>query len=216
MRINKFIAQSSGLSRRSVDQAINTGRIWVNNHPAIIGQEVVDTDTVALDGEVLSPFVKHVTIMLNKPVGFVVSRNGQGSKTVYDLLTPEFYDLKPIGRLDKDSSGLLLLTNDGQLANELMHPKFLKQKIYKVTLDKTLQAEAQAKIEQGVQLEDGLSKISLTGTGKNWIVKIAEGRNRQIRRTFAKLNYGVIQLHRISFGNYQLGDLALGKFKIIN
>jgi 23S rRNA pseudouridine2605 synthase len=122
MRLNKFIAQSTGLSRRAADAAIAQGRVSVNGREAALGKEVGESDTVVLDNSAITPAVNTVTIMLNKPVGYVCSRNGQGSKTVYDLLPPEYQQLKPVGRLDKDSSGLLLMTNDGDLAYELTHP----------------------------------------------------------------------------------------------
>ena len=215
MRINKFIAQASGLSRRTVDQFIKANRIQVNDHPAAIGQIVNELDTVKLDDQMLTLPAQTITIMLNKPAGYVVSRAGQGSRTIYNLLPSELHDLKPIGRLDKDSSGLLLLTNNGQQTYELMHPKFLKQKTYKVTLNKALRQEDRIKIERGLNLEDGLSKMTLNGIGKNWTAVITEGRNRQIRRTFESLGYTVVYLHRISIGNYRLGGLASGKFKKI-
>jgi 23S rRNA pseudouridine2605 synthase len=159
--------------------------------------------------------------MLNKPVGYVCSRNGQGSKTVYDLLPPEYQQLKTVGRLDKDSSGLLLLTNDGQLAQELTHPSQQKRKVYEVTLDKPLQPLHRQMIsDHGVSLEDGPSKLELErqhdGDDTKWIVTMHEGRNRQIRRTFAALGYEVIQLHRTKFGNYQLGTLQKGKLKALS
>lgn len=215
MRINKFIAQFTGLSRRSVDTAISSNRILVNGQPARIGQDISSEDTVTLDGKIIEPTEQSITIMLNKPRGFVVSRVGQGSRTIYDLLPNELRRLKPVGRLDKDSSGLLLLTDDGSLANKLTHPKFMKQKIYQVKLDKPLDTKHKTRIEQGVLLTDGLSKMSLTGNSTNWTVTISEGRNRQIRRTYEKLNYRVINLHRIKFGNYNLDGLEIGKYKII-
>jgi 23S rRNA pseudouridine2605 synthase len=123
MRLNKYIAFHTGLSRRRVDQLIKDGKVMVNTKPASLGQEISAQDKVAVDGLEVKSAGKITTIMLNKPAGYVVSRNGQGSKTIYDLLPEEFHNLKPIGRLDKDSSGLLLLTNDGALANELRSTK---------------------------------------------------------------------------------------------
>src|SRR5438874_1726673 len=105
MRINKFVAQTTGLSRRTVDTAIEEGRVSVNSLPASAGQQIATSDVVTLDGRPITPVVKTLTLILNKPVGYVVSRDGQGSQTVYDLLPPEYHSLKPVGRLDKDSSG---------------------------------------------------------------------------------------------------------------
>jgi 23S rRNA pseudouridine2605 synthase len=212
MRLNKYIAFHTGLSRRRVDQLIKDGKVMVNTKPASLGQEISAQDKVAVDGLEVKSAGKITTIMLNKPAGYVVSRNGQGSKTIYDLLPEEFHNLKPIGRLDKDSSGLLLLTNDGALANELTHPSRQKEKIYEVELDKPLKLEDKKRIEQGVTLEDGGSSLLLKGADQKWEVKMHEGRNRQIRRTFAALDYRVIKLHRTQFGEHQLNQLATAKY----
>jgi 23S rRNA pseudouridine2605 synthase len=150
----------------------------------------------------------------------VCSRNGQGSQTVYALLPPKFASLQPVGRLDKDSSGLLLMTSDGQLAHELTHPSFQKVKVYEVTLDKDLQPLHRQMIsDHGVTLDDGVSKFELErlhdSDEKIWHVRLHEGRNRQIRRTFAALGYTVTTLHRTKFGPYSLGSLAPGSFQEI-
>jgi len=224
MRINKYIAQASSLSRRKADEAIAAGRVQINGQSAEQGQEIGDTDTVTLDGRAITPPVKTITIMLNKPVGYVVSRNGQGSPTIYELLPAEYQNLQPVGRLDKDSSGLLLLTNDGDLANELTHPSHQKLKIYQVTLDKPLTPDDKTRIEQGIELEDGPSKLEIKTLENRksvienchlYEVKMSEGRNRQIRRTFAALGYKVQTLHRTHFGDHQLGTLQSGKIKEI-
>ena len=128
MRINQYVARATGLSRRKADAAIAQGRVAVNGQTTGVGTEVAATDAVTLDGHAIAISLQTITIMLNKPPGYVVSRAGQGSKTVYDLLPAEYRQLKPVGRLDKDSSGLLLLTNDGNLANELTHPRHAKTK----------------------------------------------------------------------------------------
>lgn len=214
MRINQFVARATGLSRRAADTAIAAGRVTVNRLPAEAGQSVAAADIVELDNHQLS-LQTDITVILNKPVGYVCSRNGQGSRTVYDLLPPELHHLKPVGRLDKDSSGLLLMTTDGTLANQLTHPKFGKQKVYKIQLDKVLKPTDQLTLEKGVKLEDGLSHLQLQGKERNWTVTLAEGRNRQIRRTFAALDYGVTKLHRTVFGEYVLDDLASGNFQEI-
>jgi 23S rRNA pseudouridine2605 synthase len=220
MRINKFVAASSSLSRRAADAAIAGGRVLVNGKLPQPGQDAGPTDTVTLDGSAITPDVKSVTIMFNKPPAIVVSRDGQGANTVYDLLPPEYRQLNPIGRLDKYSSGLLLLTNDGQLAQELTHPSHQKIKVYEILLDKPLQPLHRQMIsDHGLQLEDGLSKLQLERQKEAddiaWLVTMHEGRNRQIRRTFEALGYRVTHLHRIQFGSYKLGDLAPGKIKVI-
>lgn len=215
MRINKFIASSTSLSRRAADVAITNGRVQVDGKPAEQGTDVSTASIVTLDGRAITPAVKTITIMLNKPRGYVVSRDGQGSETIYDILPAEYQQLNPVGRLDKDSSGLLLLTNDGELANQLTHPKYQKVKVYEVTLDKPLQPLHQQMIsDHGVMLEDGLSKFSISQIERGnteYEVTMHEGRNRQIRRTFAALGYTVVNLHRTHFGTYTLGTLKPGK-----
>ncbi len=222
MRINRYVAASSGLSRRAADKAIQEGRVQVNGIIATVATAVADNDHVTLDGKALSVPNITQTILLNKPAGYVVSRDGQGSKTIYDLLPPELHNLKPIGRLDKQSSGLLLLTNDGELAHQLTHPSFQKTKIYEVRLDQPLQPlHRQIVSEMGVQLEDGPSRLGLErlrdGDEQGWRVTMHEGRNRQIRRTFAALGYEVRYLHRTQFGNYHLpAGLKAGSYETVS
>ncbi len=211
MRINKFVAQATGMSRRSADKLIKNELIRINDTVADHGDNVTNNDEVRLAGKPIK-LLKNTTILLNKPVGYVCSRNGQGSKTIYNLIPKKYHHLKPVGRLDKDSSGLLLLTNDGYLANKLTHPSFQKNKIYNVTLNKKLEDSAKKQINEGVALKDGVSKLHLTEKGSSLVVSMHEGRNRQIRRTFNQLGYEVTSLHRIQFGTYKLGHLNNGDF----
>ena len=218
MRINKLVAQATGLSRRAADQAISERRVLVNGRPASAGQQVTTDDKVEFDGQTIGqPIEPSLTLILHKPAGYVVSRRGQGSRTIYDLLPLEYHSLKPVGRLDKDSSGLLLLTNDGQLAYQLTHPSFVKPKIYEIELDKPLLSTDQQQIEQGVKLDDGPSKLLLRPLGdqRHWQITMHEGRNRQIRRSFDALGYRVAKLHRTHFGPYALDDLASGQLRLI-
>lgn len=218
MRLNKFIALATGMGRRPADQAVAAGRVKVNGETPAVGQEVSLSDQVTLDGKLLAaPSQSATTIMLNKPAGYVVSRNGQGSETIYDLLPQEYHHLKSVGRLDKDSSGLLLLTDDGQLTFELTHPSRQKQKIYEVTLDQPLQPlHRQMIVDYGIMLDDGPSKFQVArlqdGDETKWQISMHEGRNRQIRRTFAALGYTISRLHRTQFGNYKLGALQPGRY----
>jgi 23S rRNA pseudouridine2605 synthase len=215
MRINKFVAQASGLSRRNADHAIEAGRVRIGNRVAGLGDMVTNEDSVTLDGQLITAPAKQLTIIIcNKPAGYVCSRNGQGSPTVYDLLPPEYHDLKIAGRLDKDSSGLVLLTNDGELANNLTHPRYIKTKLYEIELDKVLAPDDRANLEEGVKLDDGISALKLKplGSGKQWQIEMHEGRNRQIRRTFAALGYTVQTLHRTLVGTYSLGDVKPGRY----
>jgi 23S rRNA pseudouridine2605 synthase len=217
MRLNVFIAQASDLSRRAADRAIEAGRVSINGAPPTLGQQVALADVVLLDGQKLQLQQQSQTVLFHKPVGYVCSRNGQGSRTIYELLPKELTILNPIGRLDKDSSGLLLLTNDGQLTQQLSHPRYQKIKVYHVELDSGLQPLHQQMIsDYGITLEDGVSKLQLQGldgSRRTWEVRMHEGRNRQIRRTFESLGYKVAKLHRVQFGDYHLGDLSPGKYK---
>ena len=222
MRLNKFLAQATGMGRRPADQAIAAGRVQINGQPAAVGKDVSPSDQIMLDGNpiVISDQVT-TTIILNKPAGYVVSRSGQGSKTIYDLLPSEYHQLKPVGRLDKDSSGLLLLTNDGQLAYGLTHPSHQKHKIYEIALSKSLQPlHRQMITDYGVMLDDGPSKFQLDrlrdGDETRWRVTMHEGRNRQIRRTFAALGYTVDKLHRTQFGRYELAALEPGRYAAVS
>lgn len=217
MRINKYVALATGISRRAADTAIEQGRVLVNGGIPQAGQDITD-EWVTLDGSGITTDVKIQTIMLNKPIGYVCSRDGQGSKTIYELLPSELHHLKPVGRLDKYSSGLLLLTNDGQLAHELTHPSRQKNKIYEVALNKPLQPLHRQMIQDhGLTLSDGPSKLQLArqqdSDDKRWVVTMHEGRNRQIRRTFSALDYGINKLHRTHFGKYALNGLDESKWK---
>jgi 23S rRNA pseudouridine2605 synthase len=220
MRLNKYIASSTDLSRRAADTAIAEGRVLVNGAPPSVGYDVSSSDNVTLDNRAITLAVKTITVMLNKPVGYVCSRRGQGSLTIYELLPEEYHNLNPVGRLDKNSSGLLLLTNDGDLANQLTHPSFVKNKVYEVRLDKPLEPlHRQMLSDHGVMLNDGVSKFELArrddGDDTKWTVTMHEGRNRQIRRSFMALGYTVTALRRTQFGEYRLGELENGTYEPI-
>jgi 23S rRNA pseudouridine2605 synthase len=219
-RLNKYLAFQLGVSRREADNSIAAGHVKVNGTTAILGGRFEDTDTITYKGKALAQRGAHTYVALNKPIGYVSSRKQQGDvPTLYSLLPEKYHNLKPVGRLDKDSSGLLLLTDDGDFAYNMTHPKFYKVKTYEVLLDTDLQPLHQQMISDfGIQLEDGPSKLSLEKRGdgaKDWLVTMHEGRNRQIRRTFSSIGYTVTALHRISFGTYSLENLQPGDFKEI-
>lgn len=220
MRINKFVALcSTSMSRRAADRAVEMGRIKINGELAVPGSLVNEGDLVTVDDRPLTPPKKLVTIIFNKPAGYVCSKRGQGSQTIYDLLPESFRPLNPIGRLDKDSSGLLLLTNDGDRAQDLTHPSKQKTKVYEIKLDKPLSNKDVTKITStGVLLGDGESRLQLDKLGNSpleWKVSMHEGRNRQIRRTFQAIDYKVTRIHRTQFGPYKLGNLGVGLYKIV-
>ncbi len=214
-RLNKFIALHQGLSRRAADELIENGKVTVDGISARPGQQVAEEQKVIVDGKAINARTALVYIALNKPIGYVCSRRAQDdTPTIYSLLPPELHHLKPVGRLDKDSSGLLLLTNDGDFAHKMTHPSFHKQKSYEVALSKNLEPLHQQMIsDRGIDLHDGNSRLRLEKIGddnrKQWRVLMHEGRNRQIRRTFEALGYHVTKLHRTHFGNYSLVELGL-------
>lgn len=212
MRLNKFLADNTELSRRKADTAIENGRAKVNETVAVLGTVVAAGDKVFLDGKPVESTNtgNKVTILLNKPVGYVCSKNGQGNPTVYEFLPDDYQGLNIAGRLDKDSSGLVVLTNDGKLLNELTHPSNNKEKIYEVTLERELTPDDMSKLIKGVDIGDNrpskfknIKKIS----ENTYEVVLEEGRNRQIRRSFEAINYKVSQLHREQLGQYHLGKL---------
>jgi 23S rRNA pseudouridine2605 synthase len=219
VRLNKYVASALAIGRRQVDELIEQGRILVNGSQPALGSRVQPSDEIVVDGQPITPHQQTYSYLaLHKPINYVCSRRQQGdTPTIYALLPKKYHHLKPVGRLDKDSSGLLLLTNDGDFAHRMTHPSFGKIKRYEVTLDHPLQPlHHQMITDHGITLPDGVSKLSLQRLHDNeatqWLVTMHEGRNRQIRRTFTALGYTVIQLHRTQFGAYQLQDLAPGAY----
>ena len=220
IRLNKFLAERLGVSRREADELISAGKVTINNHTAELGARVTELDRIYCNNKPVPFANSYIYIAFHKPVGYVCSRHAQGSApTMYELLPAKYQKLKTVGRLDKDSSGLILLTNDGDFAYQMTHPKFRKTKVYEVDLDRPLEPLHQQMIsDYGVMLDDGPSQFkviksftepsSKKGESQvSYTAILTEGRNRQIRRTFASLGYHVTRLHRISFGKYELGDL---------
>lgn len=220
-RLNKYLAYNLGFSRREADNLISSGAVIVGGTVAALGSRVTDGQVVSVNGKLVTTKQQATYIMLNKPVGYVSSRKQQGAApTLYDLLPSELHSLKTVGRLDKDSSGLILLTDDGDFTQSMTHPRFYKVKTYQVSLHKALEPLHQQMISDfGIALEDGPSRLGLeclNDDRQQWLVTMHEGRNRQIRRTFAALGYNVTKLHRISFGSYQLGDLQPGDYRSVS
>ena len=252
LRLNKFLAERLGLSRREADAEIVAGKVKINGQTAILGAKIDKNSKVCYNRKTVPFNTDFLYLALNKPVGYVCSRRAQGNTpTIYELLPQKYQHLKTVGRLDKDSSGLILLTNDGDFAFQMTHPKFRKTKVYEVELDHPLAPLHQQMIsDYGVLLDDGVSRFKVvrragetgnlrafattgaideaspvtTGASEealklsvspSYLVFLTEGRNRQIRRTFATLGYTVTKLHRTDFGKYQLGNLKPGKYAII-
>lgn len=223
LRLNKFIALQLGVSRRQADDFIAGGKITINDRRATLGARFSANDIIKLGEKTISNQPEDFEyILFNKPKGYVCSRKKQGeNETIYTILPKEFKTLKPVGRLDKDSSGLIILTNDGDFTFQMTHPKFYKIKEYIVKLDQALAPLHQQMIADfGVDLSDGKSKLGLEKLNddrKSWRVIMSEGRNRQIRRTFSALGYEVVDLHRTIFGNYKLPeDLKFGEYIVLD
>lgn len=217
LRLNKFLAERIGVSRREADELIAAGKVKIDSKVATLGTRIDENSKVWYNGNIIPFETDYLYIAMNKPVGYVCSKKAQGdTPTIYEILPKEYQKLKTVGRLDKDSSGLILLTNDGDFAFQHTHPKFKKEKIYEVELDKPLEPLHQQMIsDYGVMLDDGPSKFTVIHDNNKYIVRLSEGRNRQIRRTFAALGYKVTKLHRTNFGKYELSGLKPGKCVII-
>jgi 23S rRNA pseudouridine2605 synthase len=218
MRLAKYLAHAGVASRRAAETIIAAGRVTVAGETVTDPARDVDEDSrVALDGELLAGAEPRVLYALHKPVGVVsTARDTHGRRTVIELVPANGLRLYPVGRLDADSSGLILLTNDGDLANRLTHPRFEVPKTYRAKLrgapitDDVLDA-----LRTGVELEDGRTVPAqvrrISGRGSNLIeLTIHEGRNRQVRRMCQAVGHPVLTLQRTSFGGLELGGLAPG------
>ena len=220
-RLNKHLALQLGVSRREADNLIGEGSVTINGTLATLGARFNAGDSINVKNNPLTTNTAYQYLAFNKPIGYVCSRKHQGDNpTIYDLIPVGYHPLKPVGRLDRDSSGIILLTNDGNFAFNMTHPKFAKVKIYNVRLENELSPLHQQMIsDHGINLDDGISQLQLERMNetdrKSWIVTMKEGRNRQIRRTFGSLGYTVTKLHRTNFGNYALGDIKPGEFEIV-
>ncbi len=212
MRVNQFISAASGISRRAADAAIVAGRVQINGTVATLGLVIAPHQIVLLDGAPLALPTRHTYIVFNKPAGYVTSRARQGkAATIYDLLPAKFHRLRPVGRLDRDSSGLLMLTDDGDFIQRHTHPSFQKRKVYELTLARPLENGDVTKLQEGVLLSDGVSRVTVAQhAGSEVTIELGEGRNRQLRRTFGALGYGVVRLHRLQMGETKLGALEPG------
>ena len=218
-RIQKYIASCGVMSRRAAEKEIAAGNVTVNGVRAEIGQAVSDKDVICFHGERIRPEKRKITVMLNKPAGYVTTMNDEmGRKTVSDLVDlPE--RLYPAGRLDKDSEGLLIMTNDGELANRLTHPKSGKKKIYHVYLRGSVDNNALDMLRAMKTLDGekinpvGVELIKRSPTGSVVKFTLTEGKNRQIRRMCEVAGVTVTQLKRVQIGSLRLGDLKTGQYR---
>lgn len=225
-RLQKVIAQAGVASRRHAEQLILEGKVQVNGQKVTeLGTKVRPTDIVTVDGRKLQRSQKpsYEYYLLNKPTGYITSvTDPQGRRTVMDLMKGVKQRIYPVGRLDYDTSGLLVLTNDGDLAHRLMHPRFGVDKTYRVEVKGTIPHHALERLRNGVELEDGKTAparvriLPRTNQGSLQPVEITihEGRNRQVRRMFDAVGFPVVTLERIQFGPLRLDDnLKVGTYR---
>ena len=221
-RLNKYIAASGICSRRKADELIENGVVNVNGKIIKeLGFIVQDNDKVFVNQKLIRP-VRHLYYKFYKPAGYITTCNDEkGRKTIYDLLPDEMLNLKPVGRLDKDSTGLLILTNDGDLINDLTHPSIKVPKIYIVTVDSKIQKNQLEQMAQGIEIEK--EKIAyaditvLEADNKHTMMQVTlyQGMNRQIRKMFEYFGYEVKSLKRIQHATITLDGLHRGEFKPI-
>ena len=221
MRLNKFIAQAGVCARRKADELIHLGKIQVNDITIINAyQQVTNQDKVVYQGQLLQEAPK-IYILLNKPRGYITThKDERGRKTVMELLRGQITTrIYPVGRLDRHTTGLLLLTNDGELAGKLAHPSSQIPKVYVATLNKPIHPTCLAKIRTGVMLEDGIAlvdKIKITNLHHTQLtLTLHMGKNRIIRRLFAHLNYIVTHLDRILYAHLTKKNLSIGSWRIL-
>lgn len=217
MRINKYIAQAGICSRRKADELITQGRIKINGIVLKeLGYQVKDDDLVYFDDKLITLIKEKYYYMLNKPVGYVCTNEDKfAEKTIFDLIENKT-KLFSIGRLDADSRGLILITNDGDLYNRIIHPKNEILKEYSIVLDKEFEANDKSKIESGVDIGNYVtttSYIELSNDKTKLNIKISEGKNRQIRRMFDAFSYKVIDLKRVAIAELKLGSLQEGQYR---
>lgn len=224
MRINKYLATLGIASRRNIDKLILEGKISVNGKIAIQGMEVSDVDEIIIDGKKIEKNLKQnlnekVYFMLNKPLEVLSSSSDdRGRKTVVDLIKTD-KRIFPIGRLDYMTRGLIILTNDGNLFNRLVHPKSEVYKKYYLKVFGEIKKSEIEQLKKGVNLEDGktlpakISSVKIENNKTSMFISIKEGRNRQIRRMIEKFGYRVLELRREKIGELSLGDLPEGKYR---
>ena len=222
IRLNKYIANSGICSRREADELITQGLVEVNGKVVTeMGYQVQKTDRVVFDGQSITP-EKPVYVLLNKPKGYIsTTKDEKARKTVMDLVANASpYRLFPVGRLDRQTTGLILLTNDGHLTKKLTHPSFEVKKIYHVTLDRKLSVEDLRTIADGVRLEEGVAEVDsisyIEGKPKNEVgIEIHIGWNRVVRRIFKKMGYEVEALDRVIFAGLTKKNIKRGHWRIL-
>lgn len=222
VRLQKFLAECGVGSRRKMEQFITEGRVRVNGQVVTeLGRKInPDTDRVEVNRRPVHAAPKGI-MLLNKPRGVVSTLSDpEGRRSVADFLTKHYRSYFPVGRLDWDSTGLMVLTNDGEVAERLMHPRYGFERVYHARVEGAVAVEVLSKLERGIRLSDGFVKAQGTilknDDSSTWVeVRIHEGRNRVVRRLFEKLGHPVMKLKRIVYGPFKLGRLQVGQVRVL-
>ena len=223
-RLNKIISMAGIASRRRGDELISSGLVTVNGRvERSLGSKAVwGVDSITVDGQAIPDLPKKIYLMLNKPFGYVTTlRDPEGRPTIRDLIKDVKARVYSVGRLDFNSHGLLILTNDGDLAHRLMHPRFHIPRTYKVTIEGPLSDASVEGLKKGIPLDDGPTtpahvKVIERGQERTVVrITIFEGRSREIRRIFEAVGNKAIKLIRIGYGSLHLGDLKVGKYRYL-
>lgn len=220
-RLQKILAEHGIASRRKAEVFISEGRVKVNGKVAKLGQSAHESDEIQVSGKKLKRAPKFVYYAFNKPKGYIVSSEKQGSEpTIFDLIKVPFR-VFPVGRLDKESEGLLLLTNDGDFAQKISHPRNGTEKLYEVTLERPVKTSDIREIEKGILLQDDLgksyyttgTKITKLQSPKKVLVLLHVGKYHVIRKMFGHFGYSVEKLKRVGIGKMKLGNLKVGEIR---
>lgn len=221
-RLNKYIASSGLCSRRKADELIESGVVQVNGKKVTeLGYPVQNKDKVFVNGKIIHP-VKHEYYRFYKPAGYITTSDDEkGRKTIYDLLPENLHHLKPVGRLDRESTGLIILTNDGDLINDLTHPSVKVPKLYRVAINGKITQNDIDKMYKGIEIEPNkmayaqVDVLEIDNTHTVMEILLYQGLNRQIRRMFEYLGFEVVSLKRIQHAIFNLDGLKRGEFKPI-
>ena len=222
MRLNKFLARAGVASRRKCDSFIESGKVVVNGHVKTnFGYQVVTEDIVVCNGMPINSLPKTKVFLVNKLKGYIsTSSDPQGRKCVIDLV-PSTDRLFTVGRLDRDTTGAILVTNDGDLANKLSHPRYNKEKKYIVKTEIDIPRERYSKLKSGLNIGRNqkakgiIKRIKKENKYIYWDIQLTEGKNREIRRIFEKLDSKVIELHRYEFAGLNVSNIKVGSYKKI-
>jgi len=219
MRINQYISQSGTASRRKAEALVLSGKVSVNGVVVKeLSTQIGENDVVEIDGQKISPVKQYTTIAFHKPPGIIcTATDPQGRKTIYDCLPSGFANLKYVGRLDLQSRGLVLLSDNGEIVHRLTHPKYQIERSYLVWTSKELSRHAMESLLSGIDIGEGeIGKVKEIYLDKGFVeLVLTEGKNREIRKMLHAMHYHIEDLKRVSFANIHIGDLTVGNYREI-